>query len=405
LHPHDTIERIATEGYARLLAIIASRTQDISAAEDALSDAFHAALKRWPVEGVPDVPEAWLITAAKRRLTDHWRHLDVRSKSEQSLQLAIELTASGGASDGLPEKRLNLLFVCAHPAIDPAMRAPLMLQTVLGLDAGQIASAFLVAPSAMSQRLVRAKNKIKEARIPFRIPEVSEMPARLESVLEAIYAAYSTSWQTRFDVSDTSRGLNEESLSLAQVVATLMPNEAEAAGLWALLLYCEARQLARRDQAGNYVPLDQQDVRLWDQPRLEQAEEILLRASRLNRPGRFQLEAAIQSAHADRKLRNRPNWPDLILLYRSLLEIAPSIGSQVAYAATLHQAGLHEEASDHLSQLPKERVNLYQPYWATLAHILSAQGLKTEAASAFRRAAGLSLDEPTRRFLLAKLID
>ncbi len=408
MNAHDTVERIATDCYARLLAISASRTNDLSAAEDALSDAFHAALQKWPVVGVPKRPEAWLITAAKRRLMDYWRHSEVHAKHDEDLRIEAERSALSAVDDfgegqTFPDERLKLLFACTHPAIESGMRAPLMLQTVLGMDAKKIASAFLVSPSTMSQRLVRVKNKIRDARIPFKIPELFEMRERVESVLEAIYAAYSTSWESQFDLTETSRGLNDEAIYLAQVLVTLVANEPEAAGLLALLLYCEARQPSRRDANRNYVPLNQQDVKRWDKAMIGQAENILRLASKLDRPGRFQLEAAIQSAHVDRVLRKNQNWPDILLLYRNLLDVAPSLGSQVAYAAALHQAGQNQAASEHLARLPEERVEAYQPYWATKAHVFSALGIKCGAEDALRRAAGLSQDEATRRFLLSKL--
>ncbi len=403
METHNTIQQVATDGYGKLLAIVASKTWDLALAEDALGEAFHAALRQWPIEGLPRAPEAWLLSVARRRLMDEHRRHQTRQNSETSLEIETELAAIAVVDEladlpVIPDERLKLLFVCAHPAIDPGVRTPLMLQVVLGLDAARIASAFLVAPSAMGQRLVRAKTKIRAARIPFRIPEKAEWPERIEFILEAIYAAYGTGWE---DVTGMSgSGLSSEAISLARVLVCLVPDEPEALGLLALLLHCEARQSARRDLAGNYVPLAQQDTALWNRPLMEEAEALLHRASTSRQHGRFQLEAAIQSAHAHRAVTGKTNWPVIVTLYRELLLHAPSIGGHVAYAAALHQSGNSQAALDELSTIPQETVTSYQPYWAVTAHALLGLKRLNESRAAFQHAAGLTQDEATRRFLL-----
>ena len=253
-------ERTARQGYGKLLAFLAHRMRDVTAAEDALAEAFAAALVDWPAGGVPDNPEAWLLTVARRKAIDAQRRRRRGEDAAGHLQLLTDELAADAAGDAqIPDHRLALIFACAHPAIDPAIRAPLILQTVLGFDAATIASAFLVAPAAMSQRLVRAKAKIRQARIPFRVPERTEMQDRIAPVLEAIYATFSEGWSDPAGTETRRRNLADEAIWLGRLLASLLPNEPEALGLLALMLFAEARRCARRNGAGDYVPLAEQD--------------------------------------------------------------------------------------------------------------------------------------------------
>jgi len=250
---HAAVEVVARDSYGRLVAYLAARSGDVAGAEDALGDAFVAALKRWPVEGVPEKPEAWLLHVARNRMIDATRRKQVREKSEKFLQqIAEEAENVAKAHEYFPDERLKLLFVCAHPAIDPAARTPLMLQTVLGIDATRIASAFLVSPAAMSQRLVRAKTKIRDASIPFRVPEPPELGERVSFVLDAIYAAYTTGWESLMETASTHHALAEEAVALGRTLTQLMPHEPEAHGLVALMLHCEARRAARYTSDGKF---------------------------------------------------------------------------------------------------------------------------------------------------------
>lgn len=405
METYDTVQQMARECYSRLLAVVVARTWDLALAEDALSEAFQAALCHWPKEGVPRSPEAWLVAVAKRRLVDEHRHRATIEAADPDLRRAAELTALTDvyelASQGaVPDERLKLLFICAHPAIDAAARTPLMLQTVLGLDAARIASAFLVAPRAMSQRLVRAKTKIHAARIPFCVPENPELTGRLESVLEAIYAAYGTGWDDASGINGPECGLTGEAIWLARVLVRLMPGEPEVAGLLALFLHCEARRPARRDADGNYIPLSAQNSALWIRPLMSEAEMLLRSAASDGRPGRFQLEAAIQSAHASRAFTGQTPWPGILELYDKLLRVAGTIGSHVAYAAALLQSGDSVAALNQLAGLCPESVAAYQPYWAVKAHALLGTESSDECRAAFQRAAGLTQDAAVRRHLL-----
>ncbi len=262
-----TVERVARESYGRLVAYLSVHTHDLASAEDALSNALVSALTHWPQDGVPQNPEAWLLTAARRSLIDVIRHERVVLASEPTIQLLKESSTEAAAlSTEFPDERLKLLFVCAHPAIDPAMHTPLMLQTVLGLDAARIGQAFLIAPKTMGQRLFRAKTKIRSGGIPFEIPQERDLSERLEAVLEAIYAAFGIGWDDMAGGDQRGRNLAEEGIWLARVLLQLMPSEGEVQGLLALMLHCEARRPARRGPDGRYIPLSEQDPKLWSLP-------------------------------------------------------------------------------------------------------------------------------------------
>ena len=394
-------ELAARASYGRLLAYLAARWRDVARAEDALGDALLAALETWPRTGVPDNPVAWLLTAARRRLVDGARHAGVAAAAEADLKVMLDERADASPA-AFPDERLALLFVCAHPAIDEAARTPLMLQTVLGLDAARIASAFLVAPATMSQRLVRVKAKIREAGIRFEMPVPGELAARLDAVLEAIYAAYGSGWEDVAGADPRRHGLAEEAIWLGRLVARLRPDEPEAQGLLALMLHCEARRAARRDAAGAYVPLGFQDLRRWSRPMIEEAEEVLAGAARLKAAGRFQLEAAIQSVHAQRVRTGETDWEAVTLLYEGLLRHAPTIGARVAHAAALGEARDAEAGLAALDAIPPDEVATYQPYWALRGHVLTALGRAAEAGEAYDRAIGLSEDPAVRAFLLGR---
>jgi predicted RNA polymerase sigma factor len=390
------VELAARNSYGKLVAFLAARSGDVAAAEDALGDAFRAALETWPRDGVPANPDAWLLTAARRRLIDESRRAAVRSDAVPELLLRSEEESVTG---GFPDERLKLLFVCAHPAIDAAARTPLMLQTVLGLDAARIASAFLVKPSAMGQRLSRAKTKIAKARIPFEVPEPNELAPRLDAVLEAIYAAYGSGWDDVAGADRKRRGLAAEAIHLGRVLLGLLPGEPEVLGLVALMLYCESRRSARRTPAGDYVPLTEQDVALWSRPMIEEADRLLRSAERANRIGRFQLEAAIQSTHARRMFGGATDWESIALLYEGLVRIAPATGARVGRAAAIGEARGAEAGWRWLQAIPRESVAAYQPYWALAAHLLARMGRASEADDAYERAIGLCDDDAMRAFL------
>jgi len=397
---HDAVERAARESYGRLLAFLSARSRDIAAAEDALSDAFGAALASWPRSGIPGNPEAWLLVAARRRLIDAARRRLVHEHSVPALVAAAEEAEERSAGpDGLGDERLKLLFISAHPEIDPAVRTPLMLQTILRLDAARVASVFCVSPAAMARRLTRAKIRIRSAGLPFEVPGPDELAPRLDAVLEAIYAAYGSGWDDVAGDDPRRSGLPAEALHLGRLVAKLLPNEPEARGLLALMLHCEARRGARRDAGGAYVPLAEQDCTLWSSVLATEAEQELACAAGSGRIGRFQLEAAIQSAHARRAATGRTDWETVALLYEGLVGLAPTLGALVGRAAAVAEVRGAQVGLTLLQELPEATTRSYQPFWALSAHLSARLGRTEEAIDAYQRAIGLCDDPAMRDFL------
>lgn len=401
-HVHRTIERVARESYGRLVAYLSVHTHDLAAAEDALSDALVSALTAWPRDGVPERPEGWLLTTARHALIDMVRHEQVVEANQPVLELLKENVMETSLTTQFPDERLKLLFVCAHPAIDAGMHTPLMLQAVLGLDAARIAGAFLISPATMGQRLVRAKTKIRDGGIRFEIPEQRDLPERLEAVLEAIYAAFGIGWDDMAGVDQPGRNLTEEAIWLARVLLQLMPGEAEVHGLLALMLHCEARRSARRSPDGSYIPLSEQDTTLWSAALIDEAESHLAEAAKFGRPGRFQLEAAIQSVHAERRRSGQVEWTAIAAFYEQLNRMAPTLGRQTGYAATLAEAYGVDIGLAVLDRLDQDAISAYQPYWAVRAHLLQLLGKSAEARHAYDLAIGLAEDPAVRAFLLEK---
>jgi predicted RNA polymerase sigma factor len=393
-------EAVARRSYGKLVAFLAARTRDVAIAEDALSEAFASALADWPVNGCPSNPEAWLLTVARRKTIDVARRRRSGEIAVERLQVMAEGLDAAATDAEIPDRRLALMFVCAHPAIEAGIRAPLILQVVLGLDAKTIASAFLTSPAAMSKRLVRAKDKIRQAGIPFRVPDREELPGRLDTVLDAIYAAFTEGWTDPGGTDATRRDLTEEAMFLARLVTELLPQEPEALGLLALLLHGEARRRARRQADGEYVPLAEQDTALWDWQMIVEAEGLLRRASALGSVGRYQLEAALQSAHVHRCRTGQANWADVVQLYDALFALvgSPVIAINRALAiAEMHGAGTGLEAMQEVAA--DVRLAEYQPYWAARAELLAKTGAHGEARAAYEMAIGLERDPAVRRFL------
>jgi RNA polymerase sigma-70 factor, ECF subfamily len=385
-------ESIARASYGRLLALLAARSRDISLAEEALADAFRLALEHWPQSGIPTNPEAWLMATAKNRATDLLRRIS-RSPVEAREELP-ETIEEVEDPQAIPDRRLALLFVCAHPSIEAGVHTPLMLQVVLGFEAADIGRSFLISPAALQQRLVRAKRKIKDAGIPFRLPEKDEIADRLAAVLEAIYGAYALDWL----VDDAARDMAQEALYLARLVAALMPEEPEALGLTALLCITHARHRTRLI-GGEFVALHAQDHRRWDRPLLVEGDSLLRRASRLGRIGRFQLEAAIQQAHVSRLQDGIANWAQILMLSEGLCLLFPTVGAQANRIAALAEVKGPELALRELETFAATLDSPFQPLEATRAHLLAKLGRKSEARTAYNKALSITAEPALRAWL------
>lgn len=391
-------EDVARAAYGKLIAMLASRTGDIIAAEDALADAFVAALKTWPDRGIPDKPEAWLLTAAKNKRIDQARRDARLVITDKAHDMADAQTIE--PEEAQLDERLKLMFVCAHPAIDAAIRTPLMLQTVLGLEAEQIAHAFLTKPATMAQRLVRAKKKIKSAGIPFVIPDAEACPERMGAVLEAVYGAYAVDWL------QGDGDLSHEAFFLSNILAELAPENPEALGLTALIGFIEARRDARSSD-GVLVPVPEQDVTLWDSQLIARSAALLTQASRKSPPnsvpGRFQLEAAIQSVHAARSVTGKTDWRGLSQLYHGLMRSYPSIGGAVSRAAVVAEDAGPAEGLRMLDLIDFDGLDTYQPFHAVRARCLAELGQLADAAEAYAMATALCTDRPSRLWLEQKI--
>ena len=399
---HTTAEQVARESYGRLLAHLAIRWRDLAAAEDALAEAFAAALEHWPRSGIPAKPESWLLTVARRKLVDAARGAALRRREDVLLQLSEAVDSPASFKEDFGDERLRLMLVCAHPAIDASVRPALILQTVLGLQVKEMAGAFLLSSETLNKRLVRAKAKIKLAALSFEDPTVEQLDSRLSILLEAIYAAYFIGREGTLVDGDANDQLGGEAVYLASVVVSLLPQNAEALGLLSLLLFCEARRPARVDAEGDFVPLLEQDAQLWDRSMLERAYELLQRASLLSTQGPFQLEAAIQAAHCYRLRAGETPWREIALLYTSLVDSFPTIGAVVGMAVAVAQAeGLPSQGIDILRRIAPHEVENYAPYWVAMSHL--TQATKEEAKRHLRRALDLTTHPRLRRHLEKRL--
>jgi RNA polymerase sigma-70 factor (ECF subfamily) len=403
----EAAERAARASYGRLVAVLASRTRDVALAEDALADAFERALRTWPESGVPDSPEGWLLTVARHRQSDvlgsaAWRRSDALPEDDA---LGTAWSALDGYDpDDIPDKRLELLFACAHPAIDPAVRTPLMLQTVLGFDAAQVAEAFALPAPTMAQRLVRAKRRIRDTGIAFALPDRSQLPTRLEPVLEAIYGCFAIDWRGS-SAATVRESMAGEAQYLAVTLAELLRDEPEAWGLAALVTLSLAR--VRPGPGEQFVPLDDQDPAHWSTTLIAEGDDHLRRAASARAGGReigrFELEAAIQSVHCARATTGVVDWPALRTLYQALVAVAPTLGAKVALAAATSQVLGPEDGLAELGAIDDRAVGRFQPAWATRAALLAEAGDVTAAVWAYEKAISLTTDTSTRTWLESRL--
>lgn len=389
-----TLDEAARRSHGRLVALLCASSRDIALAEDCVAEAYASAAQSWPTRGVPDNPDGWLLTVARNRMRDTLRSAAHRLQRPIPDALADEMPADDEVG-GLPDRRLELMLACAHPAVDPAIRSPLMLNTVLGIPAEHIARVWAVSPAAMAQRLVRAKRRIRDAGIPFRVPEPEELQERLPGLLEAVYGAFSVDWHSVEDPVRDDRAASEAAF-LAQTLARLV-DDPEALGLASLTAFCLARVPARRQ--GGYTPLSAQDPATWDSGLIALGEQLLHRAAKHRRPGRFQLEAAIQSAHCERARTGTTDWGAICSLYDALVALTPTWGAHVARAAAVASRDGADAGLRELDALPTEARD-FQPAWAVRAHLLEAAGRTDAAEAAYRKAESLC-EHPAVRVYLA----
>lgn len=393
-------QQVARASFGRLVSWLAWQWRDIAAAEDALADALLKALERWPIDGIPSSPDAWLLSVAKRQLMQLARHNKVRSDPAVTALLEQEYAQDEGAPKTIiPDARLKLLFVCAHPAIDEKIRTPLMLQVVLGLQASEIAPAMLMSPATLAQRLVRAKQKIKDTGLRFEEPDASDLPARLHDVLEAIYGAFGLSVEAIAGAESRITDLQLEAIFLCGLVCTLMPEAAEAQGLLALMMFRQARRAAQLSSQGDFIPLPEQDMQRWDKAAILRADQLLWTAASQCKPGPFQLEAAIQSAHCHRLFTGKTPWAGIAQLYAQINQYYPTTGSRVAGAVALAEAGDAAAGLAQLRAIEQSHSNGFQPWWVAYAHCLRLLGQKDEATAALKMALGLTSDVRLRKYL------
>jgi RNA polymerase sigma-70 factor (ECF subfamily) len=389
-------ERAARESFGRLVSYLAWQWRDLASAQDALSEALLKALEVWPVQGIPASPQAWLLTVARRELLQSARH--ERMRLDPAVVALLEQEQIAVEAETIPDARLKLLFVCAHPAIDRNIRIALMLQTVLGLQVQDIAPALLVSPTALAQRLVRAKHKIRAAGIRFESPEAADLPERLHCVLESIYGAFGLGMDCVDGAEARIADLRDEALYLCSVVCELLPDAAEARGLLALMTFCVARRPAQTGANGQFIPLAQQDPARWDREAIAQADKWLWQAAQQRDVGPFQLEAAVQSAHCQRVFTGTTPWKGIATLYQQINARHPTHGSLVAGAVALAESGNAGAALAQLDAMNEAAVRSFQPWWVARAYLLSRMGpaYRDVADAAFATALGLTQQQRLR---------
>jgi RNA polymerase sigma-70 factor (ECF subfamily) len=388
------VGRIFREESGRSVAALIGVFGDLDLAEDAVQEAFAVALRRWPRDGVPPNPGGWITTTARNRALDRLR----REARGRQLLSQMAVLAAGGDEPGMaqevgsvPDDRLRLIFTCCHPALSTEAQVALTLRLLGGLSAKQVARAFLVAEATMARRLVRAKHKIKAAKIPYRVPEAHELPGRLRPVLAVVYLVYNAGLS-----SPAEPGLCAEAIRLARILAALLPDEPEVAGLLALLLLTDSRRTSRTRPDGALVLLGEQDRTQWDRALIAEGQAIVRRCLRRNQPGPYQLQAAINAVHADAATFEQTDWPQIVALYDQLLAVAPT--PVVALNRAIAIGEVHGPAAA-LALVNELDLDNYHPFHATRADLLRRLGRHREAAAAYQRAAAMAPTKAERDFL------
>ncbi|MEP1206249.1 MAG: RNA polymerase sigma factor [Rhizobiaceae bacterium] len=413
--PERIIERTVREEWGRILAALVKSVGDFQLAEDCLQEALAIALDKWRRDGLPDSPAAWLLTAARRKAIDRLRREQNFSSKQGDIAYLMDLENSaaaaaaadeGGEGDdtAIPDKRLEMIFTCCHPALEQKTRIALTLRTLGGLTTEEIAAAFLDRPQAMAQRLVRAKKKIKLAGIPYEIPELDVLPERISSVLSVIYLIFNEGYSASSGDSPVRADLCDEAIRLARIVAQLLPEECEVAGLLALMLLHDSRRLTRTDDEGALIPLEHQNRRRWDRGKIDQGSQLLHQVLPKDRLGPYQLQAAISAVHAQSSSWKETDWHQIEALYALLYQINPSPVIRLNQSLALSYT---RSPADALSMLEEAATSgaleNYQPFYAAKADLLARAGQKQEAEESYRSAITLSDNDSERQFLEEKL--
>lgn len=400
------IEAIIREEWGRILSSLQSRFSDLQLAEDCLQDAVEAALRKWPDQGVPKNPAAWLVRAAQNKAVDRLRRAQNFKTKEAELSYLADLENNGdvmpGAVTEIADKRLEMLFTCCHPALAQKSRVALTLRTIGGLTTEEIAAAFLDKPTAMAQRLVRAKKKIKLAGIPYQIPQPCDLPERLKGVMSVIYLIFNEGYSASKDEAVLRTHLTDEAIRLARILSHLLPEATEVRGLLALMLLHDARRPARLDGDGHIVPLEFQDRSLWSLVKANEGRALIKETLTEQKIGPYQLQAAISAVHIDARVWDETDWPQIAALYDLLYAVAPSPVVKLNQAVAISYSKSPQAALAVLSGANIEEMAGYQPFHAAKGDFLLRAGCLNEARAALDMAIALSGNAADKRFLEQK---
>ncbi|MFC5003387.1 RNA polymerase sigma factor [Dactylosporangium cerinum] len=400
----ELLAAVYAEEWGRIVATLIRSTGDWDLAEECAQDAFAQALARWPVDGVPRRPGAWLTTTARNRALDRLRRDAVEAGKLREVAMSMPEADPWDEPDAVPDDLLRLVFTCCHPALSLETRVALTLRSLTGLSTAEIARAFLVPERTMAQRLVRAKNKIRRSAIPFRVPPAHLLPERLEAVLAVVYLLFNEGYAATGGEVLIRGGLSAEAIRLGRVLAALMPDEPEVHGLLALMLLHEARRPARLDAGGDLVPLEEQDRTTWDHPRIEEGLAILDRVLRRRRAGRYQVQAAIAACHASARRAEETDWPQISLLYGQLIRLVPGPVVELNRAVAVAMADGPAAGLALVDALRDDgHLTGYHLLPATRADLLRRLGRREEAVVAYREALSIVGTDAERRYLARRL--